>query len=419
MSTSRNQATPGPLPLLRYALLVPQRAWQLLRAGARRSDHRSHARALFEGFAFGFQVLRRGLAQADVRRMHLRTWAVRCALLLVAVGLFAACERQDHEERAERDERLPPRVRAVTPGWHIGPVEPAAAPPHAGRVHLGPLDLAIVSDEADDAEAPAKPKRHRHKPRTSGARGLWTRLSSIYGFAVLFEWALVALSRKYDEQVARRLALAAGLVPEDPEEPPRIRLDPRWAYRKVRQRIRGFVVFGAGFPAYLFTLVTPLSFFHVGAARTGFDVVVIAWAIYWSGVFAASKSAHAWHDEATAPPPAFLRTFAGAFGTAPVLRYWARAWAWATRGLFAPAATFERHPFGFWGFALFRIVTHVPLVYTFVRPVVPVVSAALIARHDARARLAQLPTAQLPETPHTTCVQPAQEDVPSPHALGA
>lgn len=404
---------------------VRQRAWQLLRDGARRADYQTHVRALLEGFTLGVQVLRRGLAQADVRRMHLRTWAVRSALLLVAVGLFAACERRDRADRApEVEDAPPPRVRAITPGWHIGPPEPprraaassrAAGAPQVDRVHVGPLDLAIVKDDPDEAaetDVPAKPKRR--KPRPGAARDLWARLSSIYGFAVLFEWALVALSRKYDEQVARRLALASGIAPEDPEETPRIRLDPRWAYRKVRQRIRGFVVVGAGFPAYLFTLVTPLSFFHAAPARAGFDIIVVGWAIYWSGVFAASKSAHAWHDEATAPPPAFLRTFAGAFGTAPILRYWSRAWVWATRGLFAPAASFERHPFGFWGFALFRIVSHVPFVYTFVRPAVPVVSAALIARHDARARLSPAP-----EPSVTVGVQPAQQDLPSPHALGA
>ncbi len=404
---------------------VRQRAWQLLRDGARRADYRTHVRSLFEGFVLGIQVLRRGLAQADVRRMHLRTWAVRSALLLIAVGLFAACERRDRADAAaEVDDGPPPRVRAITPGWHIGPPEPPR--PRDGRaagtaetedrtridrVHVGPLDLTIVKDDADETDVPAKPKRG--KPKKRHGRDFWTRLSSIYGFAVLFEWALVALSRKYDEQVARRLALASGVVPEDPEEAPRIRLDPRWAYRKVRQRIRGFVVFGAGFPAYLLTLVTPLSFFHAAPARAGFDVIVVGWAIYWSGVFAASKSAHAWHDEATAPPPAFLRTFAGAFGKAPLLGYWARAWTWTTRGLFAPAATFERHPFGFWGFALFRIVSHVPFVYTFVRPAVPVVSAALIARHDARARLA------MPDAKVTTSVQSAPEDLPSPHALGA
>jgi hypothetical protein len=398
---------------------VRQRAWKLLRDGARRADYRTHVRSLFEGFVLGIQVLRRGLAQADVRRMHLRTWAVRSALLLVAVGLFAACERRDRADAAaEVEDGPPPRVRAITPGWHIGPPEPprraagtSEAPTRIDRVHVGPLDLTIVKDDADETDVPAKPKRG--KPKKQRSRDLWARLSSIYGFAVLFEWALVALSRKYDEQVARRLALASGIVPEDPEEAPRIRLDPRWAYRKVRQRIRGFVVFGAGFPAYLFTLVTPLSFFDAAPAHAGFDVIVVGWAIYWSGVFAASKSAHAWHDEATAPPPAFLRTFAGAFGAAPLLRYWARAWSWATRGLFAPAATFERHPFGFWGFALFRIVSHVPFVYTFVRPAVPVVSAALIARHDARARL------PVPDASATTRVQSAPEALPSPHALGA
>ncbi len=360
--------------------------------------------------------------------MHLRTWAVRSALLLVAVGLFAACERRDRQsggdrtEAGEADQGPPARVRSVTPGWHIGPPEPpprraagtaeAPAQSRVDRVHVGPLDLTIVKDDAGETDVPAKPKRR--KPKADSSRDVWARLSSIYGFAVLFEWALVALSRKYDEQVARRLALASGIVPEDPEEPARIRLDPRWAYRKVRQRIRGFVVLGAGFPAYLFTLVTPLSFFHGAPARAGFDVIVVGWAIYWSGVFAASKSAHAWHDETVAPAPAFLRTFVGAFGTAPLLRYWSRAWVWATRGLFAPAAAFERHPFGFWGFALFRIVTHVPFVYTFVRPAVPVVSAALIARHDVRARLSPAP-----ESPVATSVQPAQEALPSPHAMGA
>lgn len=409
---------------------VRQRAWQLLRDGAQRANYRTHVRALFEGFVLAIQVLRRGLAQAEARRMHLRTWAVRSALLLVAVGLFAACERRDHAAHAaDEDDEPPARVRSVTPGFYIGPPEPPArraqgtseAPDRTrvDRVHVGPVDLTIVKDDPvktptgaeDETDAPAKPKRG--KPKKHRSRDLWARLSSIYGFAVLFEWALVALSRKYDEQVARRLALASDVVPEDPEETPRIRLDPRWGYRKVRQRIRGFVVFGAGFPAYLLTLVTPLSFFHAAPARAGFDVIVVGWAIYWSGVFAASKSAHAWHDETTAPPPAFLRTFAGAFGSAPILRYWARAWTWATRGLFAPAATFERDPFGFWGFALFRIVSHVPFVYTFVRPAVPVVSAALIARHDARARL------PVPDAMATMSVQTAPEDLPSPHALGA
>jgi hypothetical protein len=258
------------------------------------------------------------------------------------------------------------------------------------RVRVGPLDLTIVRDDAEDASASAGAtitKAKKHKSKRPKGRDLLTLLSSIYGFAVLAEWSLVALSRKYDEQVSRRLAVLHGLLPEDPEEAPRIRFDLRWAYRKVRQRIRGFVVFGAGVPAYVLMQVAPWSFLRSGPSHSAVDLLLLIWAAYWAGVFAASKSAHAWRDEAVAPPPYFLRTVSAAYGKVPLLRHWPRAWAWATRGLFAPAATFEREPFAFWGFALFRILTHVPFLYTLVRPVVPVVSAALIARHDARARL--------------------------------
>jgi hypothetical protein len=198
------------------------------------------------------------------------------------------------------------------------------------------------------------------------------------------EGVVVFLTRRWDDWLAYHIAGLAQIRPDDPFPiPPRLELfDRAWLMKKAWRRARAWIVFGAGLPAFLAFRLVP----SVGELL--FSTASVLWGWYWLGVFTASKTSHAWIDEAIAPSPALIREIhdrSSAPWLAPV-RLYARIWARLTRGVNAPAMTFERSPMPFLGLALARAICSLPGLYSMIRAVVPVAAARICAETDPYER---------------------------------
>jgi hypothetical protein len=294
------------------------------------------------------------------------------------------------------------------------PTPPKAAPKAAEitQVDLGPLHVKLpdgahvtITREGDAgaAEAVTIPLREGegepgvtlHSKRTKAEALLervrekapWLGLvSRVYGFMIVAEWLVIALTRQYDDEIARRVALLAKVAPEDEPKTPKVTFDPKWALRKLRDRIRGTLIFASAFPLYVLVEAT-------GTTRFVAPALVALWGLYWSVVYSAAKSGHAWRDEPQGPLPFFLRPFEAGMTKHPRLFAYPRLLAWLMRPVGSPATHGERSFGAFLGLVAVRALTHVPFVYLWLRPFVAVAAARIVAGHDARARLGGLPTA--------------------------
>jgi hypothetical protein len=211
----------------------------------------------------------------------------------------------------------------------------------------------------------------------------------------LIQWIVVALSRDYHDAISRDVSLLTAIKPEDEPITPRVRIDLPWVARKLSRRIRAMLVFLAGMPA-LFMLTAPLPFTDELLA-----VLVPAWSAYWFVVFTAAKSARAWDDEA-AGAPWFVRAWTWLTTRVPGLR-WRVLQRYGlflenrTRSVFAPAAEVERQPWAFAGLAVIEALAMLPVLKCFLRPLVPVAAAHLLAAQ--RAAAAAVPPSELPAPP--------------------
>lgn len=212
------------------------------------------------------------------------------------------------------------------------------------------------------------------------------------------QWVVIALSREYHDAIARDASLLTGVEPEDEEATPRVRLNMGWVRKKVKRRWRAFMLFAVGMPV-VWLLAIP--FF---CSSTLASILSTAWAAWWLVVFTAAKSSHAWELPAVPPrPPWFLRAWTWATTRVPGLRWgllkrYGAFWARRTEEVRAPIATAERHPWAFAGLALVRFLGALPPMKFFLRPVIPVASAHLLAE-EAAARSDQQPPAPRPVIP--------------------
>jgi hypothetical protein len=206
---------------------------------------------------------------------------------------------------------------------------------------------------------------------------------SIYGTLSLVQAGVIALSRDYHAAIARDASLLLGVAPEDPPLVPRVRINVAWVRRKFKQRTRSVMVFLPGVG------LLSLAAMPFPARATVTTVLTSAWAAYWWVVWTASKSARAWEREGVARPPWFLRAWHTWVAPLPVLGWTARTWEalWTrfTRPVFSPAEAVEEQPAEFVGLAAARALQLIPVVKLFVRPLVPVAAARLIAERTARA----------------------------------
>jgi hypothetical protein len=219
----------------------------------------------------------------------------------------------------------------------------------------------------------------------------WALVLSVYGALSLAQAAVIALSRDYHAAIARDASLLLGVAPEDPPLTPRVRLNVAWVRRKLKQRTRTLFVF---LPGVLLITLAAAPFPEralITSVLSGF------WAAYWWVVWTASKSARAWERNGVARSPWFLRLWHKYVVPLPLLGWLAKSWEglWTrfSRSAFSPAEAAEGQPLEFAGLAAARALQLIPLLKLFVRPLVPVAAARLLAERSLKTdRL--LPTPQ-------------------------
>jgi hypothetical protein len=234
---------------------------------------------------------------------------------------------------------------------------------------------------------------------------------SIYGALSVAQGIVIALSRDYHAAIARDASLLLGVAPEDPPLAPRVRLNIAWIRRKLKQRTRSLFVF---LPGVFLIYVAALPFPERALVTS---VLTSLWAAYWWVVWTASKSARAWEREGVARLPWFLRLWHEYVATLPFVGWAARSWEgiWTrfTRSIFSPAEAVEGQPVEFAGLAAARALQLVPVLKLFVRPLVPVAAARLLAERSGRSE-------RLLTSPERATIAAQRAAVPaSPGALEA
>ncbi len=288
---------------------------------------------------------------------------------------------------------------------------------------VGPEHLEARYEEAEaariEAEEPprkakelrrAADKAERERRRTVRRVVYWAALFSALQIA---QWIVIALSRDYHTALSRELSLRVGLTPEDEPLTPRVRLNLGWLRTKMKRRWRGLLAFALGMP--LFYAARAL----LPGGRFLFPVLVSLWGAWWFVVFTAAKSARAWVDPAPREPW-FLRGWSWLSARFAFFRWspfgaYNSLWTTFTRPLFSPAASVERQPWTLGGLAVVRALSVLPLLKCYLRPLVPVAAAWLLAQDGTGEGSASRPgAASGPESgsPPPAGAPPAPPPVP-------
>ncbi|ADO70867.1 hypothetical protein [Stigmatella aurantiaca] len=345
-------------------------AWEDVRSGAT-FQHRTlpspkhPIHAFFHGLCLPYHLLRALFADKAARRRYL--WVA--ILQAVAVLVLGWTLMDGGTQAADRSSRR-------------GAVSSRKEPPV--RITLSSNEVRVETSEEDspakEKDSPRAVKFELEPENLSDATSLkfWAALFAAMQIA---QWVVVALSRDFHDAIARDASLLTHLEPEDGPLTPRIRLNVRWLLKEARHRWRSFVAILLGTPVlFLLTLPLPMT-------RTLLAVLVPAWSAYWVVVFTASKSARAWTDT-SGRLPWFLRFWTVLTTQVPGFRWklfqsYARFWTARSRFAFSPAAEVERQPWAFAGLAIVRGLSMLPLLKCFLRPLIPVASAHLLAANQA------------------------------------
>ncbi len=404
--------SPAPLLAREREAFAAHRA-AMGRDGALRDRDVAPRGTLLHGFLLPFSLVVAALRDPKLRRLTLRLAVVR--FLALAVLASFAIHAKPPETAAKREQprnavlvTLEPdektgekreKVKVDLPGVHVD-----IDPEHGKKdVIVGGKTIEVRAKKRtkhaahedaaprDEAAHAAPPGRLEVLVRKASAD--WAILVAVLGVLSALEAFLVFLSRKWDDQLSFHVSALSGVLPEDAEEPtPKLTFDLRWLVRKLLRRLRGYLVFAAGIPAFLPLVLVP------SAGEWLFRLALTGWGWYWLGVFSASKSAHAWADGDAADAPTPIRALrdidARARVFAPVRAY-GRIWARLTRGVNPAASTFERSPAAFLGLALARAVLSLPGLYLLARPFIPVAAGRLAAEADPGERFWAV-TAQRP-----------------------
>jgi hypothetical protein len=329
----------------------------------------------FRGFFLPFSLIGSALRHNALGRAYLRVSLVRVLLMVAFAAGSAAIDS--------------PLLGAIDRAMHAHPLP---APRHTRPLSkLGSKLESYGQDLEDRGRREMKPPPALGEndagtvevARRSKAWFLW-----IIAFFSAPEAILVFFSRRWDDWFGFHFSSLARVRPEtSAPEPPRLTFDLRWVLKKVRKRIQGWLLFSAGLPVLLLLRYVP----SVGDVL--FACALTAWGWYWYAVSTAGKSAHAWADVATAPPPTFVRGLESlSRGLGPASVY-ARLWARISRRVSSPAATFERAPASFLGLALARAILSLPGLYLFARPLLPVAAGVLCAETDPQDRFSSTSSA--------------------------
>ncbi|WP_434389743.1 hypothetical protein [Melittangium boletus] len=339
-------------------------------------------------------MLRVLLEDTTLRRGYLRVACFQVVAILLLVGVFSDAGRElgrmtgatqrveAHLEEAQED------AEADALAHSAASLAALLQKKDADPEEVAELREEIAALKAEVQKARAGAEKTSERPRDGWAWTLvnWAGLlTSLY----VCQWVVIALSRDHHSHLSREVSLRTGLEPEDEAVAPRIRLNPPWMIKKLKQRWRAVWLFSLGMPVlYVVKLAIPSS-----ARWVLFPVLVSLWGAWWFVVFTAGKSARAW-DEPEARAPWFLRGWNRMFSAVPGLRGYGAFWSRATTSVFSPAAQVERSPWGLSGLALARGLSGLPLVKCFLRPVIPVAAAHLLrAERDGVPASAPAPLA--------------------------
>lgn len=346
------------------------------------------------GFLLPFTLIAATLRDGELRRPFIQTTAVRLLViaLLTALGLSTGSPKDEkrgspvivvHHDVGTTPPSPSAGVHVRLPGVEV---DLADAPGAKSEVKVLGQNVPVV-DIDDRAEAAAKNEKKK--------RSAWKWLLAIVATISAATAVVIALSRRYDDWLNFGISALASIQPEDAErKKPKIAVDFKWLWKKLKERIRESVAFAAGMPMIALLQIVP----HAGGVL--FKIGTVLWGWYWLGVFTAAKSDHALVDAKTAPPPRIVRgleSIARMHWLFTPLRLYARLWAWLAKSFDAPAAIFERTPAPFLGLGLARALLSLPGLYVMSKSIIPVAAGRLIAESDPHGRFAtERPTGEEP-----------------------
>lgn len=334
------------------------------------------------GFLLPFSLIVAMLRDGELRRPYLRLVAVRG--VVVALGALVLLPGSGRGE-PRRSEGIvvshgadPAKAKELH--VHVPGVDLDFEPGHDSVKVLG-REIPVKSLEAEIARA------QEEEARASFVERGWKWIGALVALLSTLEGVVVFFSRRWDDWLSFHGARLATILPEeDAPKERKLAVDLRWLVRKLKRRVRGYLVFAAGVPLMAPLYLVPM----VGA--WAFAAAATLWGWYWLGVFTAAKSAHAWADRETAPPPRPIRAYHKHVPpTLAPLTLYGRLWARVTRELNSAATAFDRTPSAFLGLALARAILAAPGLYLFARPIVPIAAGRLCAEADPDERFTATP----------------------------
>lgn len=366
-------------------------------------------RQFFHGLALPFHIGRALRGDSVAWRRYLKVGIVQCLVILAVALSFtgsaseavdAAREEVEEESRQDAERARLKEQRKQEGQQTVRQVREALA---AEGLAMPPVSEGPAATGAEQKAAPQAREEEKFRvvvlksPREE--LGFFDRQfqfwAAVFATLQLIQWVVIALSRDYHDAISRDASLLTAVEPEDEPLTPRIRVDVPWMQKKLTRRVRGFWVFLVGLPA-LVLLAAPLCF-----AANLLTVFISVWSAYWLVVFTAGKSGRAWEDSSEREPWP-LRAWTWMTTRVPGLRWgllqgYGRFWAASSRTVFSPALEMEKQPWAFGGLAVIRALAMLPLLKCFLRPLIPVAAAHLIAAQRATVTPA-LPT-EVPAQP--------------------
>jgi len=183
---------------------------------------------------------------------------------------------------------------------------------------------------------------------------------------------VLGLSFEFHDDLTRRASLWLGVVPEDPDRPPRFRFNLGWVRKRIRRRWRGWLIMTVGI-----AMLAPLRLFNQGLHV----LATTFWSLHWFGVFALGKSAVAWREPIHRAP--WLIRMRNACQTHPWM--YALPPVWIAHALQSPlhnlwpvVVNTEDHPGEALGLAGLHALSNVPVFGFLLRPWVSLCSAMLL-----------------------------------------
>ncbi len=371
------------------------RVWEDVRHGASVFHQRNvplpanRLKQFVHGLCLPFHLGRALFEDRAARRSYLKVCGLQMLAVLALTLLFTGSGK-GVVERVEQVETLEERVQhEAAEARELARLEKALALAKRSTQGRAAVEEAKVLAAVEEAHRLTEKARKLRRVEREAAKKERRTVKLVVYWAALFtalqvaQWIVIALSRDYHTAFSRELSLRAGLVPEDEELTPRVRLNLPWMRTKLGRRLRGLVVFALGMP--------PLWAIHllVPGGKFLFSVLVTVWGAWWFLVFTAGKTARAW-VEPDAREPWFLRGWNGLTARFALFR-WALFGAYGSllttfsRPLFSPAATVERQPWTLSGLAVARALAVLPLFKCFLRPLVSV-SAMYLLEQEAVSR---------------------------------